>query len=352
MVKSTRKPTTESDAGPWTGFLEGKAWKFLLQVLPWLGLGVLGWQIYLKYGTGEGYGSETWRVLAEPGSWWHRERWWYWWWGGMVLPLVALWLDALKWTLLMDDALEPDRGQGGRMRQIRTAGSRIPILCYSMLGSLAIPGRLGDFAGRCRFYRADLHPRVLASTLMASSTQWVPVWGFPALWLFLTGDKAWIGSLNWPEMLAQWLRHPGLPWLLSGLTLAALGAWFAVARRLRGYGWQGPVLVEVYAWTILRYGLLLGQWVLLLQYLGINLGVWEASGVVSLMLVVQWFLPMGAVMDLGFKGALSWWLLGSAMPVPALALLVPLWIWSVNLLGPSLAGLLWWEFRGKKFRKI
>ena len=237
-----------------------------------------------------------------------------------------------------------------------------PRVAYSMLGSIAVPGRLSEFAGRCRFYSVEQHPRVMASTLLASSTQWVWVLALPALWilafsnyysdLIFRSASLKVLSQGLPENLWQGLTNPVWGWAMLVLTAVALTVWWRIYRRLQGYGWSVRSFQQVYFWSFIRYGLLVLQWVLWLDLAGLANDSWFLLGVITVMLALQWFMPLGLFMDLGIRGALSFWIWGGVLTHAVDALWIPMMIWITNLAIPALLGGLWWWMIGHKLKEL
>jgi hypothetical protein len=202
----------------------------------------------------------------------------------------------------------------------------------------------------------------MASTLMASTIQWVWVLALPAIWILVfstfssdlnsvgASSKAFLHGL--PEELGQGLRHSEWGWFLLAMAAAAVTVWWRIYRRLQGQGWSTRSFLQTYLWSLIRYGLLVLQWVLWLAMAGLAINPWLLLGVVGAMLALQWFMPLGLFMDLGFKGALSLWIWGGVLVNPVDALWIPLIIWITNLAVPALMGGLWWWTIGHKSRVL
>lgn len=364
MTKSTLKPlwTTAWD-GYLAGILEKRFWKLSLRVLPWIGFLWLLWQIHDRWAalSDSSWDSALWGGDADlTGAFvpWDGELW-----GSMLLrwgilclvfPLVSLWVDSIRWVLLMYPSLSDGAA-------LKLAWRQLPIVAYSMLGSVVIPGRLSEFAGRCRFYPTEQHPKVMASTLMASLMQWIWVLAFPGLWILgnaalnqqMTSDLlSGEGMKGMPALLGSTLSDP-----LVGLVLAVFAAgiavlWSRIFEKLQRYEWKVKVLVRVNRWSLLRYGLLVMQWALWLRFALITMDSWTLAGGIFGMLALQWFMPLGFLLDLGVKGALSLWVWGNVMMYPEDALLIPLLIWTTNLVFPALLGGLWWVFKGRQIQTL
>ncbi|MBM3914126.1 MAG: hypothetical protein FJ351_06780 [Sphingomonadales bacterium] len=334
--------------------MEHKLWGLGLRVLPWVGLAFLIWQVRQRL---EGLTIYSWEkslwkdIRLLPKGEFLIQFWFLW----IGIPALSLWVDSLKWILLMHPSLT-------LRATMKMAWRQCPQVAYSMLGSMAVPGRLSEFAGRFRFYPVEQHPRVMASTLMASSTQWVWVLALPAIWILgfsifssdlisgAASSKTLLRGL--PVELGQGLSHS--KWGLALLAMAALAVavWWRIYRRLQGQGWSTRTFLQTYFWSLIRYGLLVLQWVLWLEMAGLAIGPWLLLGVVCAMLALQWFMPLGLFMDLGFKGALSFWIWGGVLVNPVDALWIPLMIWITNLAVPALLGGLWWWTIGHKSKVL
>jgi hypothetical protein len=347
----------------WEGHLAGifghRVWKFTLRVLPGIGLLWLLWQIHKRWAGLLDFSWDSVLWVSDSDLPWENLTW-----GNLllrwgilclVIPLVSLWVDSIKWVLLMDPSLKEGAA-------LKLAWRQLPVVVYSMLGSLAVPGRLSEFAGRCRFYPPEQHPRIMASTLMASSMQWIWVLAFPGLWIL--GNAAmstpFIGGLgsregmfgDMPGLFRRGLSDPLVGLMLGGLAAGTVMLWDRISGKLQGYEWQTNVLLRVCRWSLIRYGLLVIQWVLWLNYALVSTDGWILVGGISGMLALQWFMPFGFLLDLGFKGALSLWVWGNVLMHPEDALAIPLLIWMTNLVFPALIGGMWWLFRGRQIQML
>jgi len=355
MTKSTLKPAwTTAWESRITGIFEHRLWGLSLRVLPWIGLAFLFWQARQRfadlstYPWDSGLWMNIWQLSA----------------GDILvlclillmgIPALSLWVDSLKWVILMHPSLT-------FIAAMKMAWRQWPLVGYGMLGSMAVPGRLSEFAGRCRFYPLEQHPRVMASTLMASATQWVWVLAVPACWILgfatlssdlVAGKMSLAANLSGlPVEFRMGLSNPVWGGVLMALAAAAVTAWWRIYRRLQVHDWSTASFIQVFFWSLIRYGLLILQWALWLSFAELSVEPWMLMGVISAMLVLQWFVPLGFFLDLGFKGALSFWIWGNALAHPADALGIPLMIWISNLVIPALIGGMWWWRTGQKFKVL
>jgi len=355
MTKSTLKLAwTSAWERRFVGVLEHRRWGQGLRVLPWVGLAFLLWQVRLRLEDLTVYSGQRslWTDIGLLPIGEFFIRFWVLWIG---IPALSLWVDSLKWIILMHPLLNWKAA-------MKMAWRQCPQVAYSMLGSIAVPGRLSEFAGRCRFYPVDQHPRVMASTLMASSTQWVWVLVLPAIWILVfstfssglisVGASSKALPQGLPEEIGQGLSHSKWGLVLLAMGAVALTVWWRIYRSLQGQGWSTRSFLQAYFWSLIRYGLLVLQWVLWLQMAGLIINPLLLVGVIGAMLALQWFMPLGLFLDLGFKGALSFWIWGGILANPVDALWIPLMIWITNLAGPALMGGLWWWTIGHKSKVL
>lgn len=355
MTKSTLKSRSNT---VWESrmidIMNHRWWKRCLQILPWLGLTLLLIQIRER---SAGMLVEFWSSALWIGNWtWTIDE-------DLtqrvslvcLIPVLSLWVDSMKWTLLMYPNL-------GYFARFKLAWQQIPRLAYSMLGSMALPGRLSEFAGRCRFYPTEQHPRVMASTLMASTTQWFWVLVLPALWILGTWlVNVWtLGGFGLtpkvpkglPNEFWSALTNPVLGFVGLGLAIIVLMIWYRLYQRTQLQSWTWKTMLQVYGWSWIRYGFLLLQWVLWLHLANVTINTWILMGLVGSMMALQWFMPLGFLMDLGFKGAVSLWLWGNVLKHAGDALVIPLMIWLTNIILPALCGAIWWTLIGYKFKEV
>ncbi|MFM7700689.1 MAG: hypothetical protein ACKO7V_07870, partial [Bacteroidota bacterium] len=235
MTKSTLKPAwTSAWESRFVRVLEHKLWGLGLRVLPWVGLAFLLWQVWQRLGDLTVYSWEKslWKDIGLLPKGEFLIQFWVLWIG---IPALSLWVDSLKWIILMHPLMH-------WRAAMKMAWRQCPQVAYSMLGSIAVPGRLSEFAGRCRFYPVEQHPRVIASTLLASSTQWVWVLALPAIWILVfstfssdlnsvgASSKAFLHGL--PEELGQGLSHSEWGLALLAMAAVAVTVWWRIYRRL------------------------------------------------------------------------------------------------------------------------
>jgi hypothetical protein len=322
----------------WTRWIHHPWWSKGLALAPWLGLVALVGQFWSKAGVWMMFDVEVLHQTVLSGVWWaqHAQM------MAMVLlllPVSGLGLDTLKWTLFMDEPEENPQQWGLRLKK------NFPILCYGILGSLWFPARLTEFAGRCRFYPLQKHPRVMASTVLASSAQWFWVLIWPALlwWLVTKADKAlWAKQWAWAPLQGPWLS-------MVLVLLAILVAWiWRSMYHTMGYRFR-PIrsLHWVQLISMFRHGILLTQWVLWLNLLGLSMPWISVYFLVSLLLAVNWFAPLGLLGELGLRGLTSMLMFGNLLSVPTYAAGVPWLIWLTNVSVPAIGGALWWLFKGR-----
>lgn len=318
---------------------QSRWWSTGLGLVPWLGLAALLGQFWSKSG--------TWTLVDAPAvvkvigssKWWLAQGWRLLV-AVIVLPLLGLVVDAIKWSLIMEDDEDPHRSWWNRVQK------NIPILCYGILGSLWFPARLTEFAGRCRFYPKDQHPRVMVSTWLSSSTQWVWVLLVPALawWLVDPSSKArWAVQWSWAPLDSVWLSV-----VLGGLAILAGWAWFTIFRKMQAYTQTYHLPVALQAWSFLRHLLLLGQWAFWLELLGLKMDGASVYFLVAMVLAVNWFAPLGVLGELGLRGLSAFLVFGPLLPVPTHSMLVPWLIWFTNVVFPALVGGSWWLLRGRR----
>ena len=315
-------------------------WSLGLGLVPWLGLAALLGQFWSKSGTWTLVDGPAMMRAIGSSAWWLTNR------VHVLLvvlmiPLLGLVIDALKWSLFMDD-------EKGDLRTWWTSVCRnILVLCYGILGSLWFPARFTEFAGRCRFYPTEQHPRVVVSTWLSSSAQWVWVLFVPAgaWWLVDPSSRAtWASQWSWVPLGSPWLSA-----VFGGLALLVGWAWFTIYRKQQAYDQSSKIPVTLLAWSLLRHLLLLMQWTVWLSLLGLKPEGASLYFLVAFVLALNWFAPLGVLGELGLRGLSAFFVFGSMLPVPTHAMLVPWLIWFTNIGFPALAGGVWWLFsiRGK-----
>ncbi|MFN8278528.1 MAG: hypothetical protein U0T84_13700 [Chitinophagales bacterium] len=237
----------------------------------------------------------------------------------MLMPLNWL-LEMVKWRLLFPT----------KTLSFSQAG-------VSVLGGLAAgfasPARIGEFAGRALLLPAPLRkPAVYLSALSGLSQSVVTIGAAIIGW--------WIS----PLVATSWW------WLSCAVIFILLVVYFqfsAFAARLNA--WPVLAIPESDIPTTKRKSLLLGvsliryavyviQYALLFQLVGVHISITALASGVSFLLLLQAVSPLAPLFDIITRSGTAILLFEQHTAHPQFLALVPLVIWSINLVLPAFVG--------------
>jgi hypothetical protein len=122
--------------------------------------------------------------------------------------------------------------------------------------------------------------------------------------------------------------------LIEKIPLVAKYAFFI--QKLEEFEWKE--LSKVLVLSLLRYGVFIVQYVLLLQVFDVHIGVWESCWLTMVMFLALAVVPTIALAELGLRGQLSMQLFGLFSNNTLGIVFTATGIWFINLVVPALAG--------------
>jgi hypothetical protein len=252
---------------------------------------------------------------------------------GLVILLMPVnWsLEAVKWKLLLKHSAHVTIGDSLR----------------SVLGGLSIgfatPARVGEFAGRVMFlHRGERVDGIYLSAIGGLAQSIVTF--FTALFML----RFYSGNAN-----AFFSAYSYVAFALLALIMIAIYISFEqVAVWLKKSKWHisDYVIDEtktphrndkwlVFLTSILRYGVYVLQYYLLMRFIGIDADVFEMVAAISLILFLQSVSPLIPLTDMTVRGGIALLVLdnyGSSMTMGIF--MVPVMLWVINLLIPAIIG--------------
>jgi len=251
-----------------------------------------------------------------------------------VLTPVNWLLEALKWQILV------------RRVESITLGQAVQGVLAGLSLGFALPGQLGDTAGRILSLRSDRRWQSIGASLVSGGMQFYVALLFGTLALaLLPPHPAWettywivlslLALLIGLGLLLGWQRHRlaeiQWPWLKKFEPYWAVAAHYTTAE-----------LVKAGGAAALRHLTFSGQFALALHLFGVQLPVRETASGIGLVYLGKTLVPaFNLLSDLGVREAASLWVF-SQWNVPAPQVLsATLTLWFVNILTPVLVGLLW-----------
>jgi hypothetical protein len=215
--------------------------------------------------------------------------------------------------------------------------------------SVAMPNRIGEYAGRALHLPEGSRLKSIPITLVASlsqllvtlacgivgllvlktfllqggllSSMWFSVllWGAAFVFIFLT--VFYFGVSVWRTLLQRWLYNTRYYYLLYSLQ------WV-----------DASLLWRLLSLSLLRYIIFSVQYVLLFSFFKVHVAVHLAWAVTSVLFLVMAVIPTIALVELGLRGQVSLHLMGLFTANSLGIVLTSVTVWAINLMLPALAG--------------
>ena len=270
-------------------------------------------------------GSNAWKLMA-----------------AMGLMLVNWGIEALKWRELL---LPLHRISGMQSVKAILAGVAFAV---------NTPNRIGEYGGRVLYLPDGKRLQAVSLTLIGSYSQLlVTLWlGTTGLWMFYLGQMGlnlpeyWQSNLLWIRLLCIMLTIISL---LLMFVYLRISWWIRLLEKVPGVEKWGKallvidhlpvrVLLRVFGWSLLRYGIFIIQYILLLQCFEVTNSTWVAGWMVSIQFLVLAIIPTIALAELGIRGKLALELFGWVSANQLGIITATVTIWLVNLILPAVAG--------------
>ncbi len=104
-------------------------------------------------------------------------------------------------------------------------------------------------------------------------------------------------------------------------------------------GYTRSELLQVLTISFLRYAVFVIQYILLVKFYHIHIGIEETIMCVCAALFIQAFVPSFILLDIGMRGASALWLFGLYTDQASAVLLMTYSVWIINILLPGMVGL-------------
>lgn len=230
--------------------------------------------------------------------------------------------------------------------------------------SLAIntPNRIGEYFGRIIYLSEGNRLRAISLTLVGSTSQLIITVIFGTIGLFFMRQNLadttngaiglsmlWINIIIYGAtgiaiiLLLIYFRLSFITRAIEKIPFVAKYAFFI--QKLEEFEW--PELLKVLCLSLLRYGVFIIQYVLLLQVFEVDIDVWNACQLIFIMFLILAVVPTIALAELGLRGQVGLLLFGLFSSNSLGIVLTASGIWIINLVVPALAGSLF--ILGKKF---
>ena len=269
----------------------------------------------------------------------------------VILLMVFNWgIEALKWKILVK-----------HIEDISFVTAFKGVLAGVSL-AINTPNRIGEYFGRIIYLSEGNRLRAISLTLVGSTSQLIITVIFGTIGLFFlrrnlvdTTNGAiglsmlWINIIIYGAtgiaiiLLLIYFRLSFITRAIEKIPFVAKYAFFI--QKLGEFEW--PELLKVLCLSLLRYGVFILKYVLLLQVFEVDIGVWNACQLIFIMFLILAVVPTIALAELGLRGQVGLLLFGLFSGNSLGIVLTASGIWIINLVVPALAGSLF--ILGKKF---
>ncbi len=221
----------------------------------------------------------------------------------------------------------------------------------AVMGGVAVssftPNRVGEFAGRMLFLKNKLDPRVVALSVIGSTSQVIMTFflGITGFFLFVNSDP-WVGA-----MLGKWTKVSFIVipiiiiiifWSLP-LFFRKLKVWFKSNKHIN-YFFEGISFLNISGLTYIsflsffRYSIFLSQYILVLSFFNVGMLWWQFIVFVPAIFFVQTVVPTFAIAEIGVRMTAAMAVLRFTN-VPEIQIVAAcLLVWVINLMIPSIIG--------------
>jgi len=258
---------------------------------------------------------------------------------------IFLSLEKSPWYLVLIIALlflniyaESQKWKGLISEKIPSI-SAVKAVLVGYSTALITPNRIGEFAGRNVLFSKEKTPTLTTATLLGSFIQGsiTVCFGVISLVLFPYGAQ-----------LINYLDYELLLWTVSLAVLIFTGLYLfreKISSHLQAYiaAFKNVTSTQILystVWGGIRYTTFLLQFYLALLLFGFEGSFLLAACGISVMYLIQSYIPLTSLGELGVREFLSFLIFSPYMEISIAAVFPALIIWLVNILIPSLTGFL------------
>jgi len=262
----------------------------------------------------------------------------------VILLMLANWsLEALKWRVLII-----------HIQKISFITAFKAILSgLSVSLGLNTPNGAGEYVGRIIYIKEGNRLRAITLTFVGSISQLIVTMLLGTIGLFLLHDNFYQAtnqaihlSLMWLDvmrygsiaittaLIAIYFELSWLVKLLERIPFVAKYSYFI--QKLEDFKWQE--LLKVLLISVVRYIVFVVQYLLLLQVFAVDIDLFTAFWLITIMFLALAIVPTIALAELGVRGKISIFLFGVFSTNTLGIVLTASAIWLINLIVPALAG--------------
>lgn len=244
--------------------------------------------------------------------------------------------EGKKWQLLMSPFT-----QIGLIHSIKI------VLCGIATG-IFTPGRIGEYAGRAITSEKHHKQEVVTATLLGSIAQnyWNISGGLVFSYYFLKNIFQVTNTLLIALIVVVAVKIVLL--LLTYYHLPKVADWLTVKTWLRQYrgsisgmeAYAKPILNKVLLFSLLRYIIYTGQYILTMLLFNVYIPILEMVGNITGIFLIQTGIPLPTLMSIIARGEIAILVWSSAGVNSTIALATTFLIWFINLIIPAIVGLI------------
>jgi len=251
----------------------------------------------------------------------------------LLLSPVNWFLESLKWRSVMIEFLPITK--------------RLAVFNVLVGTTMALitPARIGEYAGRLYFLNKGLEQHSVFATLVCSISQMIVTLLFGLIGLILiVCDRVEGFRIDWLYYFVPLL----LALLIASLSrLSSIVEWALSSKVIRKLGYTGTLSFDSVDVSYLKVCLLAGirfavysfQYVLVLKFLGVGIGVSVLLSNIIVIYLLQTLLPLPPIASLAGRYGIAALVFSSVGLGLGIVLLASSFIWIINLVLPALVGL-------------
>ena len=314
-------------------FIQIKSLAQLLRILKFVVILIICGLLYYQVAHGKGY-------EALISSWESQSM--YWDFRFLILSIMLMpvnwFLESKKWQILMSPHVALSLNDA-----LKTVLSGIAL-------GIATPARIGEYGGRLLTSDPNHKPQVISATLLGSIAQNLcnVVMGLVFSYYFLKSIFNVTYSDHITFSIAVGLQIGILIFIYYKLPKVAKFVerflkwkyFLKISSKLKSLDlYTVPLLNKIILISLLRYSIYFIQYLLILKFLGVQNDFLELSGGIASIYLIQTGIPLPAFLSILARGELAILVWSSLGIVELTALVATFILWFVNLIFPSLVGL-------------
>lgn len=314
-------------------FIQIKSLAQLLRILKFVVILIICGLLYYQVAHGKGY-------EALISSWESQSI--YWDFRFLILSIILMpanwFLESKKWQILMSPHV------------VLSLNDALKTVLSGIALGIATPARIGEYGGRLLTSDPNHKPQVISATLLGSIAQNLcnVVMGLVFSYYFLKSIFNVTYSDHITFSIAVGLQIGILIFIYYKLPKVAKFVerflkwkyFLKISSKLKSLDlYTVPLLNKIILISLLRYSIYFTQYLLILKFLGVQNDFLELSGGIASIYLIQTGIPLPAFLSILARGELAILVWSSLGIVELTALVATFILWFVNLIFPSLVGL-------------